>query len=145
MPFAFLGSCSKDEVAPFDMTLTMSDITMSDNTFYAIQGENVTIENLQVKSLGDTQTEVANVIFYLDGMPLLNMPGIPFTGNFSTANIPAGRHTIGVSGNLLQVDHSIKNFAVNYPFTVVENEEDLPAGAPELGTYSVTMTFTNAN
>lgn len=145
LPFSFITSCDKEEVAPFDMTLTMSGVSMADNTFYTVAGDNVSIDNLEVKSLGGTTTEVANVVYFLDGMALIGDPGFPFDGNFSTANIPAGRHTIGVSGYLLQEDHSLKNFAVNYPLVIVDNEEDLPSGAQELGTYSLTISFTNAD
>lgn len=145
LPLALLASCSKEEVAPFNMTLTMGNVTTSGTTFYAVQGEDVTIEGLEVQATGNSKTDVANVMFYLDGMPLLGIPGAPFNGTFSTANIPAGQHTIGVSGTLLQVDHSLKTIAVNYPFTIVESQDDLPSGADDLGTYGVTISVSNSD
>ena len=146
LPFSMLFSCSKEEVAPFDMTLTMNGVTMTDNVFYAVSGDDVTIQGLTVKSLGTTVTDVANVVYYIDGAPLVPIvPGAPFNGTFSTEGLAPGKHTIGVSGMLLQVDHSLKSFAVNYPFVIAEDEAGLPSGAPEIGEYSVTMTFTNAD
>lgn len=145
VPFAFLNSCDKEDVAPFDMTLTMGGVTMADNTFYTVRGGDVAIENFVAQALGQDKTDVANVIYYLDGQPLLGLPGNPFTGIFSTVNIPAGKHSIGVAGTLLQVDHSIKSFAVSYPLVIVDNEEDLPGGAPALGSYSLTLRFADSD
>lgn len=142
MPLALFTSCDKDEVKPFDLTLTLSGVTQVDGNFYNVAGENVTIDNLEVTSLG-TKTAVSNVMFFVDGIPLLPSPwNMESPWNFSTENFDPGRHTLSVSGYLLQVDQSLKEFAVSYPLTVVESQEDLPEGAPETGTYSATVHFT---
>ena len=143
LPFSMLMSCDDDkDFSPVDMTLTLDGVTYYNNSFYTISGDDVTIENLSAKALGDKNTEIANVTFYFDGIPLIGEPGNPFRGTFSTENIPAGNYTINVAGNLLQVDSSIKIFSVNYPLTIVASEDELPAGAPEIGSYSQTVTIT---
>lgn len=143
MPLALLASCDKDEITPFDMTLTLSGVTQADGNFYAVAGNNVTVDNLKVASSG-SDTAVANVMFFVDGVPLLGTPWdviSPWT--FSTAGLKPGVHTVDITGNLLQVDQSLKNFAVSYPLVIVENDDNLPADAPDLGTYSLTLHFTN--
>lgn len=142
-PFALLTSCDKDEVTPFDMTLTLAGVSQADNNFYAVQGDEIAINNLEVASAGD-KTVVSNVLFYVDGYPLFPNPwNLEGPLSFSTANLKPGNHTINASGYLLQVNQSLKTFAVNYPLVIVDSEESLPAGAPEIGTYSMTINFTN--
>lgn len=145
LPAVMLGGCSKEEVAPFDLTLSMSGVTEANGQFYAVSGDEVTIQSLTAKALGNTATQVSNVMFYLDGMPLFPTVWNVNPLTFSTSGIPAGRHSIGVTGYLLQVDHSLKDFSVSYPLVIVDNQENLPEGAPETGTYSLTVTFDKAN
>lgn len=141
LPATLFSSCDKDEVSPFDMTLTMSGVTQDNGAFYAVSGSDITISNLGVKSLDGTATQVSNVLFFLDGRPLISTPWNINPWTFSTTGLPAGRHTIAVTGYLLQVDHSMKDFAVNYPLVIVDSQENLPAEAPEIGQYSLTATF----
>lgn len=143
LPLALLNSCDKDEITPFDMTLTLSGVSQVDNSFVAVAGDDVTIDALEVESLGN-KTAVANVLFYVDGVPLLGAPwDITQPSTFSTANLAPGNHTLNVTGTLLQVDQSLKSFAVNYPLQIVETQDDLPSGAPAIGTYSITLNFTD--
>lgn len=144
LPFSLLTSCDKDDFQPFDMTLTLSGVTQYDGNFYVVAGDNVTIENVSVKTLGDKATAITNVMFYVDNVPLYNVPWSPAVpATFSTSNLPAGRHTIQVAGNLLQVDQSIQDFIATYSLIIVDSSENLPEGAPELGSYSQTITFNN--
>lgn len=142
LPFSLLASCDKDDMQPFDMTVTLSGVTQANGNFYAISGNDITVENLSVTPLGDKATTVANVLFYVNTYPLFPDPWdavAPLT--FSTQNLPEGANTINVAGNLLQVGQPINTFAANFNLIVVPSAEDLPAGAPELGTYSQTITF----
>lgn len=142
LPLTMFVSCDdKDEVSPFDMTITMSGVTESNGNFYTVKGNEVTVSGLDVKALNGTATEVSNVMFYIDGAPLLASPWNQNPWSFSTANFAAGVHTVSVSGYLLQVDHSLKNFAVSYPLVIVDSDENLPPDAPEIGSYSHTVTF----
>lgn len=144
LPFAIMTSCDKDDVQPFDMTLTLSNVTQVNGVFYAVSGQDVTIESLQVKGTGGKTTTANDVRFFLNDMPLFFNPwNINEPASFSTEGLPAGTYTIGVTGNLLQVDASIQNFVTNYTLVIVENEESLPDGAPALGSYSQTINFTN--
>lgn len=144
VPLGMVTGCSKDdEVKPFDMTLTLSGVTQDNGNFYTVSGNDVTIESLEVKALDGTSTSVANVVYFLDGMPLVGVPGDFFDGTFSTAGLPVGQHTLGVTGNLLQVGASIQNFAATYTLNIVQSEEDLPSGAPAIGTYSQTFQVKN--
>ena len=142
VPFGFLTSCDKEDLASFDMTLTLSGVTQSDGYFYAVAGDAVTIQSLDVRGTDGKNTTVANVFFYLNNAPLFPDPwelGAPIS--FSTEGLQPGIYTIGIVGNLLQVDQPIQNFASNYKLVIVGNEEDLPENAPELGSYSVTINF----
>ena len=142
LPLSFFNSCDKDDLSPFDMTLTLGGVTQTDNTFYAVAGEDIAIESLSVDPVGGKNTALANVMFYVDGMPIWSNPWENVNGiTFSTANLSVGPHTLGISGNLLQVDQSIQQFAATYKLVLVESEEDLPVGAPEVGSYSQTISF----
>lgn len=135
-------SCSKDEFSPVDMTLTLSGVTQSNDNFYTVVGEDVSIDNLTVKSIDGKNAGVANVTYYLNGVPMIGTPGNPFLGTFSTENLEPGTYVINITGNLLEVDSSIKIFTVDYPLTIVAASEDLPTDAPEIGTYSKTIRIT---
>lgn len=144
LPLSLCVSCKdNDDISPVDMTLTLSGVTQVDDTFYAVAGEDITIDSLKVQSIDGKDSGVANVIYYLDGYPLIGDPMNPFLGTFSTANLAPGTHTIGVEGNLLQVDASIQVFAVTYNLNIIDNLDNLPAGAPDFGTYSQTLRLSN--
>ena len=147
LPLTVLMSCKDDDkdFSPVDMTITLSGVTVDNGEFYTVAGEKVTIDRLDVKSIDGKNTGLANVVFDLNGAPIFNYPGSGNLGEFSTENFPAGKYSLGITGNLLQVDSSIKIFAISYPLTVVESAEDLPEGAPELGTYSFTYKITNTD
>lgn len=144
LPFTMFISCNDDkDFSPVDMTITVSGVTQSNDVFYTVAGENVSVDNLTVKAIDGKSTDVANVQFALDDVPLLpTPPGKESLTSFSTENLPAGTYALNVAGNLLQVDSSIKIFAVSYKLVVVDNEEDLPAGLPAIGTYSQTIKVT---
>ena len=131
LPFSLLFSCSDDKISPVDMTLTLDGVSLVDNAYYTVAGETVSVEDLQVKSLDGKNAAVTNVVFYLNDVPFLN--------GFSTEGLSAGNYSLNITGNLIQVDASIKIFTVNYPLTIVDSEEDLPSGAPEIGSYSQTI------
>ena len=145
LPLGFCLSCKDDNdlKSPVDMTLTLSGVTQVDNNFYTVAGENITIEALNVKSVGGQNAAVTNLTFFVDGYPLIPSFSEESTFSFSTENLAPGTHTIGINGNLLQVDSSIQVFAVTYNFNVVDSQENLPAGAPDFGSYSQTIRLSN--
>lgn len=146
LPFSLLISCNDDkDFSPVDMTLTLDGVTLVNDNFYTVAGENVSVENLEVKSIDGKNTGVTHVLITINGVPMNGVPGNPFIGPVSTENLSAGTYTIEVSGNLIQVDSSVKIFAVTYPLTIVESQEDLPSGTPEIGTYSQTIRLTDNN
>ncbi|MCH5227294.1 MAG: hypothetical protein J1F16_05695 [Muribaculaceae bacterium] len=140
LPFALLMSCNDDKnFSPVDMTLTLSGVTMVDNTFYTVADDIVTVNNLSVKAVDGKNTALNNIVFLLGNVPLPPTPGSTIISGFSTEDFPAGVYSLGITGTLLQVDSPVKTFAVSYPLVIVESQDDLPDGAPELGTYSVTI------
>ena len=143
LPLSILMSCQDDNISPVDMTLTLSGVSVSNNKFYTVAGENVTIDNLTVKAVDGKNTNLANVVFDLNGAVILRNPADENFGSFSTESFAEGTYSLNVSGNLLQVDSSIQIFAVTYPLTVVESAEDLPTDAVDLGTYSMTLRITD--
>lgn len=143
IPAALFTSCDKDELAPFDMTITLEGVTQLDGTFYAVAGQNITIQSLTATPVGGKNTALANVLFNFDGNPIFRDPWDtvgPLT--FSTMGFPAGTHYIGLTGNILQVDKPIQELAATYTLVLVPSEEDLPEGAPESGSYSQTIHIT---
>lgn len=146
LPLSFLFSCSNDkDFSPVDLTLTLSGVTMSNDNFYTVAGETVTIDNLEAKAIDGTNSGVSNLVFYLNGVPLVGQPGNPFNGEINTENLPAGTYTLGVTGYMLQEGASLMDFASSYSLTIVSSEDDLPADAPEIGTYSTTVRFSTSN
>ena len=144
LPFAMLTSCNKEDLAPFAMTLTLSNVSGVDGSFYAVAGTNITIESLTVDPIGGKNTALQGVMFYLDGRPMLGAPWFataPWV--FSTEGLAPGQHTIGIAGNLLQIDQSIQEFTASYSLVIVDSTESLPEGAPELGTSSQTIVYNN--
>lgn len=142
LPLSLFTSCDSEDLSPFNLTLSLSGVTQADNAFYVVAGDNITIESLTVDPVGGKNTQVSNVMFFLDNVPLLASPwNITNPWTFSTANLPVGRHTIGVTGNLLQVDQSIQEFTANYTLEIVGSDADFPEGAPEIGSYSQSISF----
>ena len=140
LPFSLLISCDNDkDLSPVDLTLTLSGVTESDDVFFTIAGEEVTIEGLTAKSINGKNSALSNITFYLNGVPLIGYPGNPFQGTFSTEGLEAGTYYLSMSGNLLQEGASIQIFTAEYAIKIVENEEDLPDNTPEIGTYSQTI------
>ena len=142
LPLSFLMACS-DDFTPVDMTVTLNGVTTSGESFYTVEGEDVSVENLEVKSIDGKPTAYSNVLFYFNGVPLMGNPENPLSAGFSTEDIPAGTYTLSITGSLLQEDASLKAFAVNYPLVIVSSQDDLPAGAPEIGSYSQTIRISN--
>ena len=142
LPLSLFISCSNDDnFSPTNVTITLNGVSLLDNTFYTVAGEDITIESLDAKAIDGKTTQLGGLTFYLNGVPMIGNPGDWFDGTFSTENLPAGNYTLDVTGNLLQVDSPIIGFALSYPLKIVENIEDLPSGAPEIGTYSQTIRF----
>lgn len=143
LPFSLLMACNDDNDLPqVDLTLTLSGVTLVNDNFYTVSGEDIIVEGLSVKSLNGKPSTVANVGYFFDDQLLVGeQPPQPFMGTFSTEGIPAGDHSFGVAGNILQEGSPISNFGIAFKFVIVETEEDLPAGAPEIGEYSVTVTL----
>ena len=140
LPFSLLISCNDDkDISPVDITLTLSGVTESEDVFFTVAGEEVSIEGITAKSIDGKNSALSNVIFYLNGMPLIGSPANPFQGTFSTEGFEAGTYYISMTGNLLQEGASIQIFTVEFPIKIVESQEDLPENAPEIGTYSQTI------
>lgn len=140
LPFALMASCSDDDdLAQVDMTVTMSNVTKVNNTFYAIKGTTVTIDGTTVTPSAGKQATIVGVNYFMNGLPMPLAFAAPYAIEFK-ADLPAGSYVLDVTGEVLQVDKSITNMLCKYPFTIVETEEDLPDGAPEIGTYSSTIT-----
>lgn len=140
MPFSLLISCNDEkDFSPVDLTLTLSGVTVSDDVFITVTGEEITIDGITAKSIDGKNSALANITFYLNGAPLIGTPGNPFSGTFSTEGFEAGTYYISLTGNLLQEDAPIQIFTAEYPIKIVENQEDLPENTPEIGTYTHTI------
>ncbi|MCH5229510.1 MAG: hypothetical protein J1F12_05885 [Muribaculaceae bacterium] len=140
LPFSLMVSCNDDkELSPVDLTLTLSGVTESEDVFFTIAGEEVSIDGITAKSIDGKNSALSNITFYLNGVPFIGTPGNPFLGTFSTEGFEAGIYYLSLRGNLLQEGASIQIFTAEYPIKIVENQEDLPENAPEIGTYTHTI------
>lgn len=142
LPIAMFSSCSNDdELANVDLTLTLDGVTQTEENgiFYTVEGNDITIEGVDVKSLSGKDAILVNVIYYFQGYPLIGNPANPFLGTFSTEDLEPGTYNLSLRAEVLEVDKSITSIATNYPIVVVKSSEDLPANAPEIGSYSVTL------
>lgn len=139
LPVAFMASCNSDDLPSADLTLTLGGVTQDDGYFYTVAGNEISIEDITVKALSGKNAGVTNVIFYFEGYPLIGNPGNPFEGVISTEGLKAGTYSLSMSGNLVEEDKTLSTFGITFYIKIVESEEDLPAGAPEIGTYSATV------
>ena len=140
LPFSLLMSCNDDnDLSPLDLSLSLSGVTVLDDVFITVAGEEVSIDGLTAKSIDGKNTGLSNITFYLNGIPLVGTPGNPFQRTFSTEGLEAGTYYISIAGNLLQEGASIQIFSAEYPLEIVENQEDLPENAPKIGTYTQTI------
>lgn len=144
LPMAFFASCSDDDDLPqVDLTLTIDNVAMVDNNIYAVVGDTINIENYTVKSLTSQNASVTNVIYSLDGIPGLGMfvPYPPMVSPFKAYMIPTeqmvGKHVLGVSSTVLQVEKPIATAYCQYPLVIVKDSTDLPQGAV-LGVQEIT-------
>lgn len=142
IPLGFLSSCSSDDDYPsVDVEVTFNNASVYKNVVYVLDGTNLTIENIGVKSLNGSQATLANITYYWDDIfqPELTFGEYPLT--IATANQSVGKHYLQFNCKLLEVDKSILNGTFTYPVVILDNEEDLPAGAPqEFGTYTSVIT-----
>lgn len=142
LPLAFFAACDDDDKLPsVDFTLTLSNVTLNENAFYAVKGDTVRIDGVSVKPIDNGKSAtVTGVRYYLDYMPIMSDPILsPFTTAFTTENLDARTYNLGITATVLQVDKSIGNTVINVPLVLVESKDKLPSGAPELGEYSMSM------
>ena len=141
LPLVLLASCSSDDdLADVNVNLTLDGVTVADNNFYTVEGNDVTVENLSVTSLTDKPATIVNARYFLNGVPLVPSFSQYETIGFSTTGLKPGSYNFEIAATVLQVDKSITAIASSYTINVVENEENLPEGAPEIGSYTLTLT-----
>lgn len=146
LPLLMFNSCNNDEDLPkVDIEMTLSNVSQVGNTFYAVKGDVVTINGVSVKSLTSKDAAVTNVIYRLSKGAayawVVPSSEEPYNYSFSTEDLAEGTYTLVVNATILQVDKSIANGVFGYPIQIVDQ---LPDGAPAIGTYSVT-TSVNAD
>ena len=138
LPISLLVSCNDDkDITPADITMTLTGVTEVSNKFYTISGSEITVDNIEAKSIGTKPTLLQNITIFLVGIPLMNFPS--FDNTFSTERIPVGNHSIDITAYFIQEGASLQTVLISYPLVIVESPEDLPAEAPELGTYSLSI------
>lgn len=147
LPFSLLMACSDDDndLPQVDLTLTLSGVTLDNDNFYTVSGDDITMDDLTTSPLNGKPSVLHDITYFFDGVPLVGEPGQPFMGTFSTEGIEPGNHSIGINGYILQEGSPISTFAVSFDLVIVETAEDLPAGAPAIGQYSQTIRMNPGN
>lgn len=143
LPLLMFSACSDDDKLPsVNVEMTLSNVSKVGDTFYAVQGDEITVDGLSVKSLTNKGATVTNVIYRLrqgnEFAWITPSMDEPFNYSFSTEDLSVGTYSLVVNATILQVDKSITQGYFGYPLQIVEQ---LPEGAPELGTYTVTTTI----
>lgn len=142
LPLGFLFSCSDDNDFPeVKVTTAFEGASYFDNTIYMVQGDTLFVENISATPLGSSKSAtVANLAMFWDWSRVYPnyyaLIGIPQPVPGIIATVP-GNHLLQLNYNILQVDKSISTFQSDYKVTVVESEDQLPAGCPEPGSFSV--------
>lgn len=137
--FALFVACSDDDKVPqVDFSITMSNVAKTDNSFYAVKGDVVTVDQVKVESLTNQSATVTGVRYFLNGAPIFGTPENPFSAVINTENLEAGTYAVNVTCTVLQVDKRITSAVLNYPLVIVETAGDLPDGTT-LGTYTATI------
>ncbi len=79
LPLAFFASCDDDDdMAQVDLTLTLSGVTLSEGDYYAVQGDTIKIDGVNVKSLTNQAATVTGVRDFFDGYPVFGSIEHPF-------------------------------------------------------------------
>lgn len=145
LPLAFFASCSDDDdIAQVDFNVTVSGVTKYNGNFYTVAGNEVSVDDVSVKSLTDQAATVTAVRYFLNGVPIIpEYEDGEFTINFTTENLKAGTYSLGITATVLQVDKSINTAALSLPLVIVAEESELPSEAPEIGTYTTTLVMNN--
>lgn len=146
IPLMALFSCNDDnDLAEVDITLEISGVSEANGEMYTVEGTTVAVEKLEVTSLTDKNATIQRVEYFIDGLPLpINLENF-FTTSFSTEGFRIGKHSFGLTGVVLQVDKTLTNIKASLPLNIVESEEDLPDGASELGTATITVSTKQTN
>lgn len=140
VPLLALTGCNDDnDLAEVDITIELSGVCAVGDELYTVEGATVSVDKLEVISLTDQNATIQRVEYFVDGHPLPINPENIFTTSFSTEGFRIGKHSLGLTGVVLQVDKTLTNIQTVFPLNVVESEEDLPEGATELGTVSLTV------
>lgn len=101
-----------------------------DGTIYVVQGEDLTIDAIEVTN---NETGKAAAItqanYYWDGALVYVSPFSPFGCELSTSETTAlGAHNLDITTTVLAVDKEIASAIIGYKVMVVESVEDIPTG-----------------
>lgn len=134
-----MASCSDDDdLAQVDVSLDVTGVTEYNGDYYTVVGEEITLDNVKAVSLTSQPATIQRVAFFIDGVEVFGTIEDPFSASFSTEGFRIGTHVVTMTGIVLQVDKTMTQIGMRVPINVVESEEDLPEGAPEIGTVTIT-------
>lgn len=146
LPLGFMASCSDDKDFPeVDVTTSFSGGTFHNDTIYTVVGDTLRITGITARPLeGTKNAAVTNVFMWLNyrqiypTVPLLEIQQFPAL----IASNP-GKNLLQVGYTLLQEDKTLTTWQSGYIVKVVPEIKDLPAGAPEIGDFSLTLSIHN--
>ncbi|MCH5236815.1 MAG: hypothetical protein J1E95_03350 [Muribaculaceae bacterium] len=119
---------------PLSLTVILTGVTYFDGVFYNVSGDVSTISDFELKFSDGRDVKLKSSYFYLDNYEIN-----PNTLYLSTINLPNGDYKLNLTGEIYHFDSELMAYKAIYPLKIVESADQLPAGAPEIGTYSMTI------
>ncbi len=127
----FVASCddNDDHFPKVGISVETSGAAIVDGVAYVVQGDTLTIENVEVKTTDvNAHVAIGAVSFFWDRMFVGSTSIPPYYIAIDTDMVMVGRHSLQVRCSLLAVDYSPVVGLVNCPVRVVESAADIPDG-----------------
>ncbi|MCM1316568.1 MAG: hypothetical protein NC241_00145 [Bacteroides sp.] len=145
VPMMALGfaACSDDDDLPDVSFKIVTDESnpVVDGTIYVVQGEDLTIDAIEVTNndSGKAAT-ITRANYFWDGALVYVSPFSPFGCELSTSETtPVGMHNLEITCPVLAVDKEVATALIGYKVMVVESADDIPDGGSNTTTDPATM------
>lgn len=94
-----------------------------------VQGTPLEITALKaIPAEGTKEAALTNVVYFIDGVPVLRTSIMPFAMTINTDNLAVGEHYLGVQATVLQVGKSVGFAVARFKFNVLPNDTQEPGG-----------------
>ncbi|MCM1517915.1 MAG: hypothetical protein NC117_04665 [Pseudoflavonifractor sp.] len=133
LPFILTACDDDDKIPDVNFDVTMSGGVSIDGTVYVVQGDILSVDGITVIA-GDNVTKgvsLGGATYYWDYEFAGATVQAPFGCSFDTESARIGNHLLQIECPVLAVGFAPATALVSYFVTVVESEDDIPAGAED--------------